>query len=390
MNSSSSQVLVRPRAVIVGVIVYALLCTLPVLLLQAATAWVSVWVKYQGATIESQPRSVIGYFLANYWYGTPEQCGTAATCTLCVFPAASAIIHLAWTFVFLLCVWDVSARLCATAINKAIKRRLRILVAFITLIGVGGAAAMGASVAWGPFSWPNQGCWLGYVASVAAMAGLLTWEIVIAPVHAARDAASRAKQLQTRDGEAPTRAQVVVASVPDKYSAMAPPIQGGLKRSSYLGNNDEDDDDALSAGGVLMSPLGAGIAAVRRPPSASSSRSFGANSTPYSAGPPSVNGPYPAAYAVPYASLPIGSPMPLPSAPPAPPGLYSSGSRPESSTGVPPSPMYGRQAQHPFYNGAGGQLGVAYPYHGGHQRMHSRASSAWSQGSWGSPFYPPS
>lgn len=400
ISTSSSEFLVKSQAMVGRVVVFALLCMLPVLVLQAAIAWISVWVKYQGAPIESQPRSVIGYFLATYWYGTPEQCGTAATCTLCVFPAAAAIVHLVWTFVFLLCVWDVGARLCITAINRSIKRRLKILVAFITLASIAGVATVGASVAWGPFTWANQGCWLGYVASIATMAGLLTWEVVVVPVHAAHAAARRAKKHQIRDAAALTHAQVVVAS--DKYNPMAP-VNGSLKRTSYLGNNN-DDDDGLSAGGVLMSPLGdglrSGIAAVRRPPSASSSRSY--NSIPYSAGPPSVTGPYTAPYAAPYASAhspqgsiggglqlaPIRAPLPLPSAPPAPPGLYSSGSRPTSSAGLPPSPMYGWQPPHPYYQG--GQLGVGYPYHAGQQRMHSRASSAWSMGSWGSPLYPPS
>ena len=44
-----------------------------------------------------------------------------------------------------------------------------------------GVAALGVSVVWGPFSWANQGCWLGYFASVAATVALVSWEIIIWP-----------------------------------------------------------------------------------------------------------------------------------------------------------------------------------------------------------------
>lgn len=48
---------------------------------------------------------------------------------------------------------------------------------------------MGASVAWGPFSWVNQSLWLGYFASISALSLLLIIDIVIWPVRAVHVAA---------------------------------------------------------------------------------------------------------------------------------------------------------------------------------------------------------
>lgn len=46
-----------------------------------------------------------------------------------------------------------------------------------------GAGALGGSIVKGPFSWVNQGCWLGYFASVVGTVALVSWEVVIWPVH---------------------------------------------------------------------------------------------------------------------------------------------------------------------------------------------------------------
>lgn len=43
--------------------------------------------------------------------------------------------------------------------------------------------ALGVSVVRGPFSWLNQACWAGFVASVALTVLLVEWEVVVWPVH---------------------------------------------------------------------------------------------------------------------------------------------------------------------------------------------------------------
>lgn len=188
-------------------LLYATLCVLPVALLQAAVAWVSYWVKYHGQSIEAQPRTLIGYFLAVFWGGTAQQCSTSTSaavvrtshssdvyqppvpCTLCTFPASAAIIHLLWTAVFLLSLWRLYDRLVSAALNRVLKKRIRTTVAILTGIAAVGCACIGASVVTGPFNWVNQGCWLGYVATIAATVVLLTWKVVVFPVYTSHTAA---------------------------------------------------------------------------------------------------------------------------------------------------------------------------------------------------------
>lgn len=135
----------------------ALLCTLPILLLQTAVAWISIWVKWDNQDFEEQPRSVLGFFLATFWYGNgPHECGDVATatdnnnnnnntqeCIACVFPAAAAVLHLLWTLAFIISLWNVSHRLSESAINLKIKRRLRVFVVVYTLIAALGKEFLG-------------------------------------------------------------------------------------------------------------------------------------------------------------------------------------------------------------------------------------------------------
>lgn len=217
---------------------HAVLCTLPVAALQSVIAWIDLAVHYNGARFEENPRSVPGYFFALYWIGTPAQCDSSsvggatptATCTLCYFPGAVAIVNLVWTVVFLWSLWSVAAQLARAALNRGLRRRLKVFVALISIAmqigellhefeniyclwvyktlprpGSGGAdackrlsatlslpcagcAVMGASVVWSPFSWLNQGLWLGYFATAMVTAVLLAWALIVWPVHEMRAA----------------------------------------------------------------------------------------------------------------------------------------------------------------------------------------------------------
>ena len=135
----------RPAARIFGL---ALLCALPVAIAQAAIAWVSLAVTQNGGHYEDSPRTVLAYFFATYWVGTPEQCGAeggaggaVGTCSLCVFPAAAAIAHLAWTLPFLWALWAAARRTTAAAMNHALQRRLRLFVAAWSALALAGALA---------------------------------------------------------------------------------------------------------------------------------------------------------------------------------------------------------------------------------------------------------
>lgn len=386
--------------VVVKAVIFASLCTLPIAMLQAAVAWISIWVGYQGESLELQPRSVLGYFFATFWYGTTEQCSsgkvTHATCTMCVFPAAAAIIHAIWTFIFLISFWTVTKRISRAVINRSLKRRVASLSILVSALASLGAGCVGASVAFSPFTWPNQGCWLGYVATVAATSFLITWKVTIYPVHEMHLASRRAQAWH--NPEAPTSAQAVVTNLGDIDTTKGKVDQFvSGKRTFPFGRrrNDLDewsDTDTMSASGVLLTPLGDGLAVTtghsavggiigaHRPPSASSTRSFGAHSSTYSWA-ASTSTPMP-----PQTPAPTPGSFGAPSAPIAPSSygmvsFASPTSRPPSAGGG------GGGVATPVGTGYGGRY-WQYPFSGSHfqygnQRMHSRASSTWSMGSWG-------
>ena len=145
----------------------AALCTLPVAAVQAAIAWVGLAVQYQGRGFEESPRSVLGYFFATYWQGTPEQCGSsepaaagggtaaepatdgaaaaAGGCTLCAFPAAAVVAHALFSAALLCALWVTSSRLAAAVMNRRLKRRVRLFQAAYSLLVVAGARFCGAA-----------------------------------------------------------------------------------------------------------------------------------------------------------------------------------------------------------------------------------------------------
>ncbi len=165
----------------------------PLAALQAVVAWLSVAVQYHGQPLEQLPRSVLGYFFATYWEGSPEQCGTdaaasaaadptaangagalqapggggmlslsavggqggAATdavppggCTLCCFPAAAVIAHALFTLAFLAALWVTCSRLAEAVLNNRLKRRMRIFQLAHSLLAVGGESMCRRMHAW--------------------------------------------------------------------------------------------------------------------------------------------------------------------------------------------------------------------------------------------------
>jgi hypothetical protein len=136
---------------------------------QAAIAWVGLAVQYQGQSFEEYPRSVLGYFFATYWQGTPEQCGSSGSaaaagisadpaagaangaaaagggCTLCTFPAAAVIVHALFSAALLCALWVTSSRLAAAVMNRRLKRRVRLFQAAYSLLVVAGEWWCGAA-----------------------------------------------------------------------------------------------------------------------------------------------------------------------------------------------------------------------------------------------------
>ena len=123
----------------------SLLCTLPVAILQSVVAFVGVWANTGGKSPEEDPRSVMGYFFATFWNGDDSECNSSSNgsnreCILCVFPAASAIIYVAFSFVVLLALWIASWNLASHSLNRSVKKRLRRFVAMFSILVVLGKA----------------------------------------------------------------------------------------------------------------------------------------------------------------------------------------------------------------------------------------------------------
>ena len=173
------------------VILPSLLSSIPIFALQTVAAWIGLAFSYEGKSIERSPRSVLGYFLGTFWYGTQEQCSTGSvsdntTCTLCVIPATSVIIHGIWTLLYLALLWRVSLSLGRVVMNRQMRRILMLHACSLTVILSAGVACLGASIAYSPFGWINQGLWLGYILSLVLMCFITCALWILKPVHEMR------------------------------------------------------------------------------------------------------------------------------------------------------------------------------------------------------------
>lgn len=181
------------------------LATLPFLAAQTVVAWLSLAITYQGQQPEMNPRSVLGYFFATFWFGSEQQCDGAEGCAMCVFPASTVIIHLIFTVVLVIMLGVTASRVSAAVLNRELKRRLRMFWALDSLLMIAGAGALGGSIITGPFNWVNQGCWIGYFVTVVATILLTSWEVVIWPVRDVNRLSKRLKQWADPFVDSPTR-----------------------------------------------------------------------------------------------------------------------------------------------------------------------------------------
>lgn len=170
------------------VILPSVLSSIPIFALQTVAAWIGLAFSYDGKNIEHSPRSVLGYFLGTFWYGTQEQCSTDrdTTCTLCVIPATSVIIHGIWTLLYLVLLWHISLSLGRVVMHRQMRRILFLHACALTLILSAGVACLGSSIAYDPFGWTNQSLWLGYFLSIVLMCFITCALWILRPVHEMR------------------------------------------------------------------------------------------------------------------------------------------------------------------------------------------------------------
>ena len=164
LDKLSSMVLDHPVAL-------ALLVALPFGAAQSVIAWISLTLTYDDQPIEETPTALISTWLAPFAAGNAIQCDSASVdgeypCTACVFPAASVLVHGTWTVLAGLVVLYAALRL-----RRGPKRTMW-LAGTLVVSGVSGLVCMGVGLYYhDPFTWANQGLWLGYVATVLASAG---------------------------------------------------------------------------------------------------------------------------------------------------------------------------------------------------------------------------
>lgn len=180
-------------------VILSMLVTLPIAAAQSLVAWISLSISYNGGSIEESPTSLIGTFLGLFWYGSPEQCdvnvfnGVVNTneygCTMCVFPAASVIIHGVWVIILVMGLVYVAYRLCRVPIlRQNVKRRIKAYCICMSIACMTGLCCMGVSIAYhNPFGWANQGLWLGYVATVFVTCIAVTYMLDDIPKLVAQD-----------------------------------------------------------------------------------------------------------------------------------------------------------------------------------------------------------
>lgn len=244
-----------------------LLVSLPIAAGQAIIAWIDLTITHNGEPVEQDPRSLIGYFLAVFWYGNAEQCavdfsqvGTEALeneypCTMCVFPAAAVIVHVCWIVPYALMVWSVTRRLRAFQPKKAIMRKLN-LFAFWIIVACGlGAGCIGASIAYDPFGWINQGLWLGYFTTLMVTVLLVMYLVVDIPCSIQRDMESNMNMIGAIQPIPPAPVFPVGGQMTSQRSVTFNPMEEVMPESNaakgdqnpdYLSAEDEHFSDADS------------------------------------------------------------------------------------------------------------------------------------------------
>lgn len=189
-------------------VIVSLLIALPIAAAQSVIAWISLTLQYDGGSLEESPTSVLGTFLAVFWYGDPTQCtiGSSPTsdisttneyaCTMCVFPAASVIVHGIWTLVFAVALAYVAYQLCASSLlSKKLKRTVTLYAVMMSVGSIIGLVCMGTSIYYSnPFEWSNQGLWLGYVATVLICTAAICYIFDDLPKHVQAELHSRSSQ----------------------------------------------------------------------------------------------------------------------------------------------------------------------------------------------------
>eukprot|EP00884_Botryococcus_braunii_P006518 jgi/Botrbrau1/15868/Bobra.40_1s0052.1 len=161
----------------------AFLLSIPLLLMQAVVAWLGMFLPagHPGAW-EDHPGTLLHYFFAAYSPVPTRLCRGRKGCTLCSFPAASCIISLVSSVVYVVVIWRVTELMIKAAVNRRLQLRLRIFQLSIILVLALNQATLGASVATSSLEWAFQVTWLAYFLTLPLLVTIVSVLLVIIPV----------------------------------------------------------------------------------------------------------------------------------------------------------------------------------------------------------------
>ena len=168
-GKASSLIQDRPVAV-------ALLIALPFGATQAVVAWISLTLTLDDMPIEESPTSLIATWLAPFAIGNELTCDSAPqeggySCTACVFPAASVLVHGTWTILYALSLIYVTFKLRTLRSTRTLWLSGSLLASTVC-----GIICMGVAILYhDPFTWANQGLWLGWVGTVLLAAAAMSY-----------------------------------------------------------------------------------------------------------------------------------------------------------------------------------------------------------------------
>ena len=154
----------------------ALLIALPFGATQTVIAWISLTLSWEDKPIEESPTSFMATWLAPYAIGNELTCNSASvdgtySCTACLFPAAAVLVHGIWVILFALALVYVTYRL-----RRQAPKRIFWLTGATATSALTGLVCMGVAIYYhDPFTWANQGLWLGWVATVLIAAVAISY-----------------------------------------------------------------------------------------------------------------------------------------------------------------------------------------------------------------------
>jgi hypothetical protein len=170
---------------------------------------------------------------------------------MCVFPAAAVIVHVCWIVPYALLVWSVTTQLRAFQPKKSIIRKLNLFTFWIIVACGLGAGCIGASIAFDPFGWINQGLWLGYFTTVMVSVFLVMYLVIDTPCSIQKDMDSNLNMVGTIQPMPPAPVFPLGGPLPSQRSVIFNPIEqvmpvNNVTKEDQDPGTDSDEEERFS------------------------------------------------------------------------------------------------------------------------------------------------